>query len=43
MSVAQWLNNLELQAKSAPRVQGIYSPVAGPSGPADHVDALRVR
>ena len=32
MSVAQWLNNLEWQAKSAPRVQGIYSPVAGVNG-----------
>jgi len=32
MSVAQWLNNLEWQAKSAPRVQGIYSPVAGADG-----------
>src|SRR3954465_1566441 len=32
MSVAQWLNNLEWQGKSAPRVQGIYSPVAGADG-----------
>src|SRR3954470_6451322 len=32
MSVAQWLNNLEWQTKSAPRVQGIYSPVAGVNG-----------
>ena len=32
MSVAQWLNNLEWQATSAPRVQGIYSPVAGADG-----------
>jgi cell division protein FtsL len=32
MSVAQWLNNLEWQAKGAPRVQGIYSPVAGADG-----------
>ena len=32
MSVAQWLNNLEWQAKSAPRMQGIYSPVTGAVG-----------
>src|SRR3954470_11979099 len=32
MSVAQWLNNMEWQGKSAPRVQGIYSPVAGADG-----------
>src|SRR3954470_13869851 len=32
MSVAQWLNNLEWQAKGAPRGQGIYSPVAGADG-----------
>ena len=32
MSVTQWLNNLEWQGKSAPRVQGIYSPVAGADG-----------
>jgi cell division protein FtsL len=32
MSVAQWLINLEWQGKSAPRVQGIYSPVANADG-----------
>ena len=32
MSVAQWLNNLEWQGRTAPRVQGIYSPVAGVNG-----------
>ena len=32
MSVAQWLNNLEWSGKAAPRVQGIYSPVAGVAG-----------
>ena len=32
MSVAQWLNNLEWQAKNAPRVQGIYSAVPGADG-----------
>ena len=32
MSVAQWLNDLEWQGKSAPRVQGIYSPVSAAGG-----------
>lgn len=40
MSVAQWLNNLEWQAKSAPRVQGIYSPVAGAAGVKHRVPGL---
>ena len=32
MSVAQWLMNLEWQGMGAPRLQGIYSPVAGADG-----------